>query len=64
MVKSKVKRDEWLCGYACALANVMRNTNEKQIVKMTLLGDGLGIEDLRRAGVEEYDLDVIVRAVA
>lgn len=59
---AKNKRDEWLCGYACALANVVRVTNEPQIAKMTLTGDGLSVKELKAAGVEPYDLDEIERA--
>jgi hypothetical protein len=56
------KRDEWFCGYACALANVLRVTNEPQIANMVLVGDGLTIDDLKTAGVETYDLDELARS--
>jgi len=50
------KPDEWLMGYACALANISRLHNETQLVRHVLLADGITIQRLEHAGVEPYDL--------
>ena len=58
------KRDEWLAGYACALANIHRGWREAQIVEETMKMDGITLADLKGAGVEKYDLDELRRACA
>ena len=55
--------DEWLCGYAAALAAVQRLYDETTLVKEVMRCDGLTVEHLRAAGVEEFDLKQILRAV-
>lgn len=54
-------RDEWLCGYACALANHHRNYHDTSSVAETMRQDGFTIADFKRAGVEKYDLDELRR---
>ncbi len=56
-------RDEWLCGYAAALANVDRQHDQPQLVYSCMVGDGISVQMLVDAGVEEYDLDPIKKAM-
>lgn len=49
----------WLHGYACALATTWRNHHDRDTVRHAMKGDGITIEMLRDAGVEEYDLSAI-----
>lgn len=53
----------WTRGYATALATCYRNHHEKDTVRHAMIGDGITIEELERAGVESYDLDVIKEAL-
>jgi hypothetical protein len=55
--------DEWLCGYAAALAAVQRLYDGSTLVAEVMKCDGLTIDHLRAAGVEEFDLKQILRAV-
>jgi len=55
--------DEWLCGYAAALAAVQRLYHESSLVKNVMICDGITVAHLRTAGVEEFDLIQIVKAV-
>lgn len=57
------KRDEWLCGYATALANLRRLYDEPTKVREVLKGDGVTIEMLKDAGVEPVDLVLLRRCV-
>jgi hypothetical protein len=52
----QVETDEWLCGYAVALANVARLHKDHQTVRDVLKADGLTLAKLKQAGVPEYDL--------
>jgi hypothetical protein len=49
-------RDEWLCGYAAALAAVVRLHHLPSTVADVLTADGITLEDLEDAGVEDFDL--------
>lgn len=51
-------RDEWLRGYACALAVIMREHHEAQPV-CDALGSIGGYATLKAAGAEEHDLAAI-----
>jgi hypothetical protein len=55
----KTKNDPWLCGYAVALANVYRNSQDASLVRLTLRNDGITLEHLETAGAESYDLDTL-----
>lgn len=51
------RRDDWLCGYAAALAAIVRRPDgDLTLVRQTMISDGVTIENLRDAGVETYDL--------
>ena len=58
------KRDEFLCGYALALATGWRAHRDRCMVQHTMKGDGITIEMLEAAGVEAYDLAAIRAAWA
>jgi hypothetical protein len=55
-------RAEWLCGYAAALAALVRLHDRPSLAKDILACDGISIEQLRRAGVPSFDLTVLERA--
>jgi hypothetical protein len=57
-----VERDEWLCGYAAALSNLILTFGETTLASEMMIADGLKLDDFRKAGVEKYDLDAIKRA--
>ena len=59
---SRNQQDDWLCGYAAALAAVQKLYHESSIVTGVLIGDGLTLEHLRSAGVEQVDLNQIEKA--
>lgn len=59
-----MKRDEWYCGYAAALAAILRRPDgDRDLVCQTMIGDGVSLGDLQRGGVEDYDLKPIRDAV-
>lgn len=55
--------NEWLCGYAAALANIDRQHDRPSMVRDAMVGDGLTVRMLKDAGVEEYDLAPIRKAM-
>lgn len=55
-------RDEWLCGYAAALASIVRLQDLRSVAKSTATADGLTLERFRRAGVEEFDMRELRKA--
>ncbi len=55
--------DPWLCGYACALANVNRRFDRPTLIESTLQSDGITLAQLEAAGVEDYDLDELRKCV-
>lgn len=57
------KRDEWLAGYAAALANVHRTHRDSTTVAHVLIGDGLTLVGLVAAGAEAHDTEEIGRAL-
>lgn len=59
----KRARDEWLCGYAAALADLNRCFHHEGMVASTMQSGGITIERLRKGGVEAYDLDELKRCV-
>jgi hypothetical protein len=56
------KRDEWLCGYAAALATIIRTNREMGLARIAMVADGLTLDGFKKAGVEEYDLYSIKEA--
>lgn len=58
------KRDEWLCGYAAALANILRRPDQSDgdLVTHTMRSDGITIAHLEAGGVDSYDLEPLRRA--
>lgn len=57
----EVKRDEWLCGYAAVLGAMARHDAS---VRTAMVGDGITLAKLRAAGVEDFDMRDIERALA
>ena len=57
------KRDEWLCGYAAALAAAKRLHDDTSVVESVLVSDGITLARLKDAGVEEFDLCQIRKCV-
>jgi len=55
-------RDEWLCGYAAALATLCRYFHEKSAVRNTLRADGITLAQLSAAGCAWDDLKQLVAA--
>ncbi len=60
--RTPTKRDPWLCGYACALANVWRNFHDQSAVRITLQQDGMTIAQLVRGGAAAYDVKALREA--
>lgn len=60
--KKKPKVDEWFCGYAAALSNIIRTYDETSLAKNAMVSDGLTLAMFKRAGVEKYDLDALKKA--
>lgn len=54
----------FLRGFAVALADVMRLHGEEVIVRDVLNEAGVTVDQLKRAGVEDYDLREIRTAMA
>jgi hypothetical protein len=61
---AKKMGDVWMRGFATALASMWRLHHDPQMVHAVLRHNGLTVEDLRAAGVDEYDLAVFARCVA
>lgn len=57
----EAKRDEWLCGYAAVLGAMARHDAS---VRTVMVGDGVTLEMLRAAGVEDFDMREIERSLA
>lgn len=57
-----IKSDDFLRGFAIALADIMRLHTPEVEVRDTIEGAGLSIADFERAGVEEYDLAELRKA--
>ncbi len=49
----------WTRGFACALAIVHRIGTDKAMAADALHESGLDLDDLRKAGVEKFDLGAI-----
>ena len=49
----------FLHGWAAALADMNRGHDQPTIVANVMHGGGVTVRDLKRAGVESYDLDEI-----
>lgn len=63
-MRAKSDRDSittasFLHGWAAALADLNRIHDEPTAVANTMRGGGVSLADLKRAGVEAYDLDEI-----
>jgi hypothetical protein len=54
--------DEWLHGFACALATIVRTFDQPTLCKSIMDGYGITPKMLRAAGVESFDLKQIRRA--
>ena len=57
-------RDEWACGYAVALAEVNRISDNPTLVAEVLRSAGLTIAELARMGLDDFDLDELRKCVA
>lgn len=60
---STAHQPHWLQGFAAALASVCRAHDQPGHVVDAMNGYGITVADLRRGGVEAYDLDVIKKAM-
>lgn len=54
---------QWLQGFVAALASVDRMHDRPSFVVDVMNGYGVSVADLKRVGVEDYDLDVIRKAM-
>lgn len=63
VAKNTASRDLFTCGYAAALAAVIRMYDQPTIVRNVMSGDGLTLKDFKKAGVEEFDLDILRKAL-
>ena len=64
--RKATKPDQWLAGYATALANVSRTLSgltTDTIVVHVLIGDGITLADLIEGGAEPYDTDQLAHAL-
>jgi hypothetical protein len=61
--KDEMKEDPWMQGFACALATLNRLYDHPGLVEGTLVGSGITIAMLKRAGVEDYDLVELKKCV-
>ncbi len=60
---SKKKRNDFICGYACATATMIRMQGRPNSETRELFGAGMrnmSVKDLRDAGVDEYDLELFI----
>lgn len=57
-------RKIYLRGYAAALADLIRMHGIESEARDAINGSGLTVEELKAAGVEDYDLDEIRKAAA
>ncbi len=58
--KRKTKRDEFLCGYACAVATMVAGHDVGVPAEEALEAAGLNsLKALRKAGADEYDVDTL-----
>lgn len=56
----KRKTDRWLCGYACAIAVIVRTRGESSETEEALAAAGLtSVSAAQDAGVDESDLEVL-----
>lgn len=49
--------DQWLRGYAAALAAIIRLHDQVSVAKSALSGDGITLAKLKRAGVDQFDME-------
>ena len=54
---------QWLQGFAAGIAAIDRMHDCPSFVVDAMHGDGVSVADLKRAGVEPFDLDVIRKAM-
>ncbi len=59
----KPVRDEWTCGYAAALGALSRLYCQPSMVDGLIKADGLSLAKFKVAGVEEFDMAEIRKAV-
>lgn len=59
MNNDTAERDEFLNGFAIALATVQRLHDDPTAVDDAIKSNGLTIADFRKAGVDNYDLNVL-----
>lgn len=60
---SPAPRNEWLCGYAVALAEVNRQSDNPTLVAEVLRSAGLTLAELKRIGIDKFDLDELRKCV-
>lgn len=56
--------DVWLRGFAAALGALQRMHHRDSMVRDIMAGDGVTLADLERAGVAEFDLAPIRKAIS
>lgn len=64
--KVKKKKNDWLCGYACALASViqeLRRSDGARVIREVFGRDAIDLAELKAADVEKDDLDVITQTL-
>lgn len=62
--KSKTRtppHDEFLCGVALVLGDMLRHHSEKNLAQMIMRGHGITYDQLKAGGVDQYDLKEIRR---
>lgn len=53
---SRPRSDEFVCGFAIALAELIRLHDEPTLARDVIDGNGYALNDFERAGVDRYDL--------
>lgn len=61
---SSVSRDEWTCGYACAIATEHRRNHDTRTLGRHLISEGLTLTKLTAAGVDDYDMRELLVCLA
>ncbi len=56
---SNKKRNDFLIGYACACADIMRSHGEDTIAADVFRGCFMTVSQMRKVGVDESDIDAL-----
>lgn len=56
-------KNDWLLGFAAALASVKRDHDQDGCVRDAMAGNGITLLQLVKAGVERFDAEAILRAI-